>query len=147
MPSLPLVISTIAGLLLTKESVDSEWRKVLNNISSKYERTDIMKILSLSYLELSYHLKACFLYFSFFGEDHKISESTLYRLWSAQGFVKARRNKTLEDVAKEYLNELIQRNLVLFEIKFGVERVCKVHDLMHIILTRAGELCFSQTIN
>ncbi|XP_024027132.1 disease resistance protein RPM1 [Morus notabilis] len=144
---LPLVISTIAGLLSTKERVDSEWRKVLNNISSEYQRTDITKILSLSYLDLPYHLKTCFLYFSIFGEDHKISESTLYKLWSAEGFVKARSNKTLEDVAEEYLNELIQRNLVLFEIEFGVERVCKVHDLMHdIILTRAGELCFSQTI-
>ncbi|EXB87531.1 Disease resistance protein RPM1 [Morus notabilis] len=145
---LPLAISTIAGLLSTTEKVSSEWRNVLNNLNSEYEKTDIPNILSLSYLDLPYHLKLCFLYFGIFPEDFQILDVVLYNLWIAEGFVKERKNMTLEDVAKEYLNELIQRNLVLFDIEFGVIRACKVRDLMHdSILTRAGELCSCQTLN
>ncbi|EXB53730.1 Disease resistance protein RPM1 [Morus notabilis] len=102
---LPLVISTIGGLLSTKERVYSEW-------------------------------------------NHRITDRVLYKLWIAEGFVRKGKNKTLEEVAEEYLDELIQRSLVLFEVKNGVDRLCKVHDLMHdIILTRAGELCFCQTLS
>ncbi|KAL5548066.1 hypothetical protein UlMin_003297 [Ulmus minor] len=36
----------------------------------------------------------------------------LYRYWIAEGFVTEKRGKTLEQIAEEYLNELIQRNLV-----------------------------------
>ncbi|GMN60870.1 hypothetical protein TIFTF001_029954 [Ficus carica] len=141
---LPLAISTIAGLLSSKEKDDIVWRKVLSDLNSEYEKTDIPKILSLSYLDLPYHLKLCLLYFGIFPEDHQIPEWYLCRLWIAEGFVKETKNKTLEEVANEYLDELIQRNLVLFEVKNGVERHCKVHDLMHdIILTRTRELCFS----
>lgn len=145
---LPLVISTIAGLLSTKERVQFEWRKVLNNLNSEYEKTDIPKILSLSYLDLPYHLKLCFLCFGIFPEDNRIYYRKLYKLWIAEGFVKERKNKTLEEVAEEYLDELIQRNLVLFEMEFGANKMCRVHDLMHdIILTRACELTFCQTFS
>ncbi|XP_024018572.1 putative disease resistance RPP13-like protein 3 [Morus notabilis] len=61
--------------------------------------------------------------------------------------VKEGDNKTLEEVAEEYLNELIQRNLVLLETKYGISRECRVHDLMYeIISTYAAEWRFCKSL-
>lgn len=144
---LPLAISTIAGILSTREKIDLEWKRVLDNLNSEYDKTDIKKILSLSYVDLPHHLRCCFLYFGIFPEDYRIYDTKLYELWIAEGFVKARANKTPEEVAQEYLNELLQRNIVLFEKKYGISKECRVHDLMYeIILTNTGELSFCRTL-
>ncbi|CBI37303.3 unnamed protein product, partial [Vitis vinifera] len=105
----------------------------------------INTILSLSYHDLPYQLKSCFLYFAIFPEDCTIKCRPLTRLWIAEGFVKAKRGVTLEEVAEEFLTELIQRSLVLVSEVFadGKIRSCHVHDLMReIILTKAEELSF-----
>ncbi|KAL5549267.1 hypothetical protein UlMin_004498 [Ulmus minor] len=141
---LPLIIATIASLLSKKEKVEWEWKKVLNDLNSHIK--NISKILALSYYDLPPPLKSCFLYFGIFPEDYSISDERLYRLWIAEGFVKARGDMTLEEVAEEYLNELIQRNLVTFELVIGEGKSCGVHDLMRdVILSRADEVFFCQT--
>lgn len=141
---LPLVIAAVAGSLSTKEEVDYEWQKVLENLTN----SSILKILAFSYHDLPYHLKPCYLYFGIFPEDYKISERKLYRLWIAEGFIKSGRDKTQEQVAEEYLTELIHRNLVSVELICGFLKLCWVHDLMReIILTVADELWFCQTLN
>ena len=43
----------------------------------------------------------------------EISISKLIRLWIAEQFVKERSNKRLEVVAEEYLEELIDKSLIL----------------------------------
>ena len=149
---LPLVIAAIAGLLSAKEKLVFEWQRVLDNLNYEFENnpqlTSVSKILSFSYHDLPYHLKSCFLYFGMFPEDYSIFDQRLYRLWIAEGFIESRRDKTLEKIAQEYLNELINRNLVSFHIRFGFQRRCQVHDLMRdIILTRVDELCFSQIVD
>ncbi|PON65811.1 NB-ARC domain, LRR domain containing protein [Trema orientale] len=146
---LPLVIAAIAGLLSTKEKVESEWQKVLDNISSEFKMnpqlTSISKVLCLGFDDLPYHLKLCFLYFGIIPEDYSIHENTLYRLWIAEGFVKEKGDKTLEQVAEEYLSELIHRNLVSFELLYRVDRWCRIHHLMReIVLSKADELCYCQ---
>ncbi|KAL5546732.1 hypothetical protein UlMin_006419 [Ulmus minor] len=144
---LPLVIATIAGLLSTKRKIESEWQRVLGDLNSKSELNSQLKtiseILSLSYYDLPSPLKSCFLYFGLFPEDYFISHERLFRLWIAEGFIHSRGDRTLEEVAKEYLNELIQRNLVAFELRIVNGNLCKVHDLMHdVILSRADDVCF-----
>ena len=148
---LPLVIAAIAGLLSTKEKVVSEWQRVLDNLSLEFKMnpqlTSISKVLSLSFDDLPYHLKPCFLYFSIIPEDYSIHENTLYRLWIAEGFVKEKGDKTLEQVAEEYLSELIQRNLVSCELLYRVDKWCRVHHLMReIILSNADELRYCQVL-
>ncbi|CAN6569292.1 unnamed protein product [Malus baccata var. baccata] len=64
------------------------------------------------YHHLPNHLKSCVLYFGIFPEDYSISCIRLVRLWIAEDFVKLKRGKTLEEVAEEYLTELIHRSLV-----------------------------------
>nr|XP_023924981.1 disease resistance protein RPM1-like isoform X2 [Quercus suber] len=146
---LPLAIATIGGLLSTKQKVESEWIKFLDSLTSELESNphlqDITKILSLSYIYLPYNLKACFLYFGMFPEDYFINSAKLIRLWIAEGFVKEMSGKTLEDIAQDYLNQLIHRSLVqVARIDFhGRTRTCRVHDMLHgFILTKSKELSF-----
>ncbi|KAL5547936.1 hypothetical protein UlMin_003167 [Ulmus minor] len=147
---LPLAIATIAGLLSRKEKVELEWRRVLGDLNTKSGMNSqierISQILSLSYYDLPYPLNYCFLYFGIFPEDYSIECERLYRLWIAEGFIIARGEMTLEEVAEAYLKELIQRNLVAIEFEYRENKKCRVHDLMHdVILSRANEVCFCQT--
>ncbi|KAL6339333.1 hypothetical protein AAG906_028060 [Vitis piasezkii] len=146
---LPLAIVAIGGLLSRKEKLVSEWKKFSDTLGSELQSNShlesINTILSLSYHDLPYQLKSCFLYFAIFPEDCTIKCRPLTRLWIAEGFVKAKRGVTLEEVAEEFLTELIQRSLVLVSEVFadGKIRSCHVHDLMReIILTKAEELSF-----
>ncbi|XP_030928648.1 disease resistance protein RPM1-like [Quercus lobata] len=146
---LPLAIVAIGGLLSTKDKVLNEWLKFHNSLSSELKSNphlkNIAKILSLSYHDLSYNLKACLLYFGMFPEDYYINCARLIRLWNAEGFVKEMQGITLEEVAQGYLNQLIHRSLVPVEqVDFiGKTRSCRIHDMMlEVILSRSKELDF-----
>ncbi|GMN27195.1 hypothetical protein TIFTF001_040998 [Ficus carica] len=145
---LPLAIVAVAGLLSTKEKSVQIWQRLVDNFSLEVESspqlTGLSKILSLSFSDLPYHLKLCFLYFGIFPKDSLIPYDKLFKLWIAEGFVQEQRGKTLEKVAEEYLNELIDRNLVqAFEGFYGLEKCCRVQSLMHeISRQKADEFSF-----
>ncbi|BFG41908.1 hypothetical protein CerSpe_281820 [Prunus speciosa] len=152
---LPLAIVAISGLLQTKGEDVSQWRKLLDSLSSELESnphlTNIIKILSFSYYDLPYQLRPCFLYFGTYPENRTIKCSRLIRQWIAEGFINEQKGKTLEDVAEEYLTELIQRSLVqvsLVDDFSGKLRQCKVHDVTReaVILLRTEDLRFSQFV-
>ncbi|GMY35069.1 disease resistance protein RPM1-like [Fagus crenata] len=130
---LPLALVAISGLLSTEEKIPLEWQKLHNSLSSELESnphlTSITKILSLSYHDLPYYLKSCFLYFGIFPEDYSITDSRLFQLWIAEGYIKGKKGKTLEEVAEENLIELIHRNLV--QVSLG-ENDYKADDLSFI---------------
>jgi disease resistance protein RPM1 len=142
---LPLAIVAIGGLLSTKAKVVSEWCHVLDSLSSEFETNprliSITKILSFSYHDLPYNLKACFLYFGMFPKDYSINCARLTRLWIAEGFVNDKKWKKLEDVAHDYLNELIHRSLVqVAYVDFvGKVRTCQVHDVMREVIISKSE--------
>ncbi|KAM1054471.1 hypothetical protein ACFX2I_001817 [Malus domestica] len=141
---LPLAIVSVGGLQSTKVKLVSEWQKLYNSLSSELESnphlTSLTRILSLSYQHLPYHLKLCVIYFGIFPEDYSISCIRLVRLWIAEGFVKPKRGKTLEEVGEEYLMELIHRSLVQVSEVYtdGKARACRVHDLLHEVLLKKG---------
>ncbi|XP_028054762.1 disease resistance protein RPM1-like [Camellia sinensis] len=112
-----LAIAAIGGLLSTKKKDISEWRKFYDGMNSELKRNpnlkSISKILLFSYNDLPHHLKSCFLYFGIMPEDYSIQAGRLIRLWITEGFVEKQNRKTLEEVAEEYLTELIHRRLVL----------------------------------
>lgn len=114
---LPLAILAIGALLSTKKKTVLVWKKLRDSFSSELGNhphfTSARRILLLSYHELPYYLKACFLYFGIFPEDYSVDRMRLVRLWIAEGFIKRHREKTLEEVAEEYLTELVHRSLVL----------------------------------
>ncbi|XVF83747.1 hypothetical protein PTKIN_Ptkin16aG0517200 [Pterospermum kingtungense] len=119
---LPLAIVALGGLLETKRSL-AQWEMVQRNIHgylNKVQQQDrqygaVKKILTLSYDELPYHLKPCFLYLGLYPEDWEISKKELIGLWIAEGFISSSmesKEMLMEDVAEQFLEELVDRCLV-----------------------------------
>ncbi|KAJ6737760.1 DISEASE RESISTANCE PROTEIN RP [Salix viminalis] len=66
----------------------------------------------------------------------------LIRLWIVERFVEEKQGFTMEEVAEEYLNELVNRSLIQVAEMNHFNRVkkCRVHDLMReIILLKSRE--------
>ncbi|KAG6755658.1 hypothetical protein POTOM_041491 [Populus tomentosa] len=146
---LPLAIVAVGGLLATKDRVIPEWQKVVSSLDSTMASDphveNVTKILSLSFHDLPYDLKACFLYVGMLPEDFSIKRTRIIRLWVAQRFVQEKRGLTLEEAAEECLNGLIRRSLVQVDEASmkGIPTTCRVHDLVRdVILSRSEELSF-----
>ncbi|KAL5999814.1 hypothetical protein ACLOJK_038100 [Asimina triloba] len=147
---LPLAIVMLGSLLATKDQNYVTWELVHRGLGSELENDDhlkqMAKMLWLSFNDLPYHLKSCFLYLSVFPEDFDIGRLRIIKLWIAEGFVQTTQgNKTKEEVAEGYLNALISRNLI--QVKQwqvnGKVRFCCVHDLVReIILLKSEENLF-----
>ncbi|XP_049380849.1 putative late blight resistance protein homolog R1B-16 [Solanum stenotomum] len=137
---LPLSVVVVAGLLVKMDPTHDNWKKVEENLNSFFGTVSerCQSILSLSYNSLPQYLKACFLYVGGFPEDREIKVSKLIRLWIAEEFVRGSSNKRLEVVAKEYLEELIDRSLMLAgtQGENGRMRTCKIHDLLRQLCLR-----------
>ncbi|KAL6322675.1 hypothetical protein AAG906_015361 [Vitis piasezkii] len=131
---LPLAVVVLGGLLSTKEKTKPSWEKVLASIEWYLDQgpESCMGILALSYNDLPYYLKSCFLYCGMFPEDSLIDASKLIQLWLAEGFIQRRGKETLEDIAEDYMHELIHRSLIQVaerRVDGGVES-CRMHDLL-----------------
>ncbi|XP_039130863.1 disease resistance protein RPP8-like [Dioscorea cayenensis subsp. rotundata] len=124
----------LRGLALRKELSEEEWRKLLKSVSWQLREGEdqISKILALSYHHLPYYMKPCFLYFVMFPEDYSITAQNVRLMWIAEGFIEARGEETMEEVAEEYLEELVHRSLIQVEDRnvLGVITYCRIHDLL-----------------
>ncbi|XP_058204023.1 disease resistance protein RPM1-like [Rhododendron vialii] len=143
---LPLAIVAISGLLSTKEKSVDEWERIYRCLGAELEGNDklisMTKILSLSYFDLPYYLKLCFLYLSIFPEDCLIDHWRLIRLWVAEGFVEAKEGMTTEEAADGYLNELMNRSLVQVTHvgRDGRFKAYRIHDLWReMIIAKSRE--------
>ncbi|KAL2533793.1 Disease resistance RPP8-like protein 3 [Abeliophyllum distichum] len=140
---LPLAIVVIAGLLSKATKTQHYWTYIGENLSSVIASNDdnCSKILALSYKHLPHHLKGCFLYIGIFPEDYDISVSKLVKLWVAERLLKPMRSKSLEDVAREYLLELVDRNLILVRVKSSIGKIksCSIHDLLRDFCVREAQ--------
>ncbi|XP_059669643.1 disease resistance protein RPM1-like [Cornus florida] len=140
---LPLAIVAIGGILATKnQSRIEEWDMLYRSLGMELQGNDNLQsmknILSLSYNDLPWYLKICFLYLSIFPEDHEIECMRLIRLWMAEGFVQGGEGgKTIEEVAEGYINELVNRSLIqVAEMTVdGRAKTCRIHDLLREITT------------
>ncbi|XP_058224553.1 disease resistance protein RPM1-like [Rhododendron vialii] len=144
---LPLAIVAIGGLLSTKENSLDEWERIYRCLGEELQSSDklvsMKKILSLSYFDLPYYLKLCFLYLSIFPEDFFISHMRLIRLWVAEGFVEAKERMTKEEVAEGYVNELINRNLVQVAKRRHRSKSYRIHDFWReIVVSKSREQNF-----
>ncbi|XP_027157299.1 disease resistance protein RPM1-like [Coffea eugenioides] len=144
---LPLAILAIGGLLASKDvnRID-EWELVRRCLGGELEGTGkldrVKKILSLSYGDLPWHLKACLLYTSIYPEDCEIACYDLINLWIAERFVEGREGMSIEDVAWNYLSELVNRSLIQVSKVFyeGIPNKCRIHDLLReVILLKSRE--------
>ncbi|XP_039170404.1 disease resistance protein RPM1-like [Eucalyptus grandis] len=137
---LPLAVIAAGNLLSGKRQIPYEWKKLHDSLG---DNLPVMGIILLpSYEDLPSYLRSCFLYFSIFPEDYSIQRQRLIRLWIAEGLVKEARNTSLEEVAENYLNKLVQRNLVHVTARDidGRVRSCRVLNLVHdFIIAKAVE--------
>ena len=140
---LPLAIVVLGGLLSLKDLTLDSWRKVFKSMDWHLSQgpRSCLGILALSYNNLPSHLKPCFLYCGVFPEDSKIKASKLIRLWIAEGFVQKRGKETLEEIAEDYLSELIQRSMIqVADTRVdGRVKSCRIHDLLRDLAISEGK--------
>ncbi|XP_047953960.1 putative late blight resistance protein homolog R1B-14 [Salvia hispanica] len=141
---LPLSIVVMGGLLEKLERTTECWESIRGSINSLVNLENdkhCLKILKLSYNHLPVYLKPCFVHMGMFEEDSKIRVSTLIKLWVSEGFVKPVNGKSLETIVKEYLDELVARNLILVHEfgRTGNMKYLKIHDLLRDLCLREAE--------
>lgn len=140
---LPLAITVVGGLLANHRQSKSKWEKVLEGmVKLGGSRDDVSGILELSYHNLTPQLKSCFLCLSFFKEDATLRAKKLVHIWIAEGLIPEGNEESMEDIAMDYLEELISRNLVhVKEMSMdGRVKTCYMHDLLHkLSITKAKE--------
>ncbi|PON98635.1 NB-ARC domain, LRR domain containing protein [Trema orientale] len=148
---LPLAIVKLGGLLRTKK-LDDEWREVEREVNLHLYRYGVEDMVALSYHDLPYYLKPCFLYLGNFPEDMEIPKRKLTQLWIAEGLVMESESsrQTMEDIAEQYLRELIDRCMIQVgkwdHTGVGV-KTCRVHRLMRdFCVSKAREDKFSEVI-
>ncbi|VAH72309.1 unnamed protein product [Triticum turgidum subsp. durum] len=129
---LPLAIKVTASALASRDLTENEWKKYLGKYvgSQSMLSDEIEGALYLSYDELSYRLKQCFLYCALYAEDFVIWRDEVTWLWIAEGFIEEQHGQLLEDIATEYYYELIHRNLLQPDILSFDQANCKMHDLL-----------------
>ncbi|XP_004309085.1 PREDICTED: putative disease resistance protein At1g50180 [Fragaria vesca subsp. vesca] len=159
---LPLAITVLAGLLARKDTVN-EWETVLRNVDvfisrgkgHEKEYAGVSWVMELSYDDLPYHLKPCFLYLGNYPEDSEINVKTLTQLWIAEGFISSANQRegsveTMEEVAYNWLSELVQRCVVQVGEQGTIRdtKSCRLHDLVRdMCLLKAEEEHFLQILN
>ncbi|KAF7847426.1 hypothetical protein BT93_L2979 [Corymbia citriodora subsp. variegata] len=138
---LPLAIIVLGGLLAI-----NEWKMIHEKINLHFgDESDISKVLALSYDDLPWHLKPCFLYLGSFPEDAKIPAMNVLHMWIAEGFVSLNaydkeRQISMENIAEQYLMELVKRGMVQVRVNLsGKIKTCHLHDLMR-------DLCVSKAL-
>ncbi|CAI0428740.1 unnamed protein product [Linum tenue] len=129
----PLAVSTIAGLLRSKDP-ETEWSLFSENdlTSISEEKNLTMSTLRLSFNHLPSHLKRCFTYCKLFPKGCKLYVQPLVQLWIAQGYIESG-DEGSEEMGLHCFKMLWWRSFFQ-EVKMdklGNIETCKIHDLVH----------------
>ncbi|KAJ4794713.1 Disease resistance protein (CC-NBS-LRR class) family [Rhynchospora pubera] len=130
---LPLALVVLSGLLSKKHATYVVWSRVMETMNWGVDGKQCIAIIGSSYDDLPFSLKSCFMYFATFPEDNEIGGDNLCRMWIAEGFIPQEENKTLEDTAENFLEELVQRSMVQVSKRNwdGSIVCCRIHDILH----------------
>jgi hypothetical protein len=139
---LPLSIVVLGGLLANRAKTHREWSKLIGNVNWHLTEANTIckEILALAYTLLPWRLKPCFLYFGVYPEGFEIPVRLLMHLWVAEGFIQHTGHRVPEDVAEQYLDELINRGLIQVASRRtdGGVKTCRIHYLLR-------DLCISES--
>ncbi|CAN4122050.1 unnamed protein product [Withania somnifera] len=127
---LPLAIILVAGVLAKLDKDEVHWEEVARGLSSCISG-EYMDIIYLSYRFLPGHLRNAFLFFGKHFEDELLVRELIH-LWIAEEFAVANELKSAEDVAKDYVKEFIDSNLVMVVRRnfSGEVKTIRMHDLL-----------------
>ncbi|CAM0148822.1 unnamed protein product [Urochloa decumbens] len=153
---LPLAIITVASILACQRTrLKEEWEHIKDCLAAQEPTSttlnDMMHILDLSYKFLPRRLQACFLYLGAYPEDFEIEKDDLVRKLVAEGFVSGSISRDAWHVAEDYLNELVNRSMIIQHVRKGYgyyvdgATYYKVHDMMlEMILKKCRENNFAR---
>ena len=137
---LPLAIKVIGGLLSTRYPSEHGWKSVLNKPAWSLTGLppELDNRLYLSYEDLSPQIKQCFLYCSLFPKGEEIIGDVVTRMWISEGFIQPLDGSStisqeyeFEEMATEYYQELIKRNLIEPTKEYSLTRYrCTMHDVV-----------------
>ncbi|CAL4950046.1 unnamed protein product [Urochloa decumbens] len=130
---LPLAIVNITEGL---NNNPSKWKKYELDMQPKLYINGMKEVFDVSYNDIPPHLKTCLLYLTIFPENYEVRRQRLVRRWIAEGFIGEQHGINKEQVATNYFNGLINRNLVQpGQVDYdGNARSCRVHPVMHDFL-------------
>jgi len=128
---LPLAVKVMGGLLRQKTARRREWENVLNDSiwSVSQMPEELNYAIYLSYEDLSSSLKPCFLHYSLLPKSREFFSYEIIGMWISEGFVHGT-SRDLEEIGKEYYDELIQRNLIEPNKRFVEKELCSMHDVV-----------------
>ncbi|XP_066311877.1 disease resistance protein Pik-2-like isoform X2 [Miscanthus floridulus] len=130
---LPLAIVNIAAALNKTSPASALKDFEMDSQPNKSTYLHGMKeIFDQSYNDIPPQLKTCLLYLSIFPEKREIRRQRLIRRWIAEGFIDEEHGVDKEETAKNYFDELINRNLIQpVQVDYdGNARSCRVHPAM-----------------
>ncbi|CAL5086714.1 unnamed protein product [Urochloa decumbens] len=117
---LPMAIRRIGCVLREVDPREDDWRRIYSSdfcgLSSR-----IRNAINMSYLELPYYLKRCFIYCSLYPEGSVIYRQRITQQWIAEGFIVTQQNTahrsytTVEEEAEKCYEELLGMRLLLPE--------------------------------
>ena len=129
---LPLAVVVMGGIVAQKDNPSSD---MADRKAAWIEACqDIPQYLNEKfYDDLPQHLQLCFLYFGMFPSNFEISVWNLVRMWIAEGFILKEGVLSLEKTAENYLEDLINRHLVVVGQYGGDGKVktCRIHHTLH----------------
>ncbi|ESQ37488.1 hypothetical protein EUTSA_v10002764mg, partial [Eutrema salsugineum] len=116
-------IVVIAGVMSTKRL----WKRLKDN------SINISIVFDLSFKELQHELKLCFIYLDM-----------LIQLLIAERFIQEHGMILMEDVSRDYIEELIDRSLMeAMRRERGILMSCRIHDLLRdVAVKKAKEVNF-----
>ncbi|GAU30049.1 hypothetical protein TSUD_332180 [Trifolium subterraneum] len=140
----PLAVRTLGSSLFSKFDLN-KWIFVRDSEiwNLKQNKDDILPALKLSYDQMPSHLRHCFTYFSLYPKDFGFTSVQITKLWVALGLLQPQDgNQKLENIARDYIDELHSRSFLQEFEDFGHFYYFKVHDLVHdLALYVANDEC------
>ncbi|XP_078179627.1 disease resistance protein RPH8A-like [Carex rostrata] len=130
----PEALLLIGSLLSVKPRAYDTWKRVKDDLVKIKESNNgasdnhMWNIYTYCYDDLSYFLKACFLYLACYPVNYEIPARSLIEIWIADEFVEEQKRETIEETANKYLEQLVQRSLVSVSKRSnsGAIKYCRV---------------------
>ncbi|KAE8820078.1 putative disease resistance protein RGA1 [Hordeum vulgare] len=123
---LPLAAKVVGGMLKGSRS-SSYW----NKISEMESYANVTATLGLCYRNLQEHLQPCFAICSIFPKNWRFKRDKLVKIWMALDFIRPAEGKKLEDVGKEYFDQLVEGSFFHERKEGHHQNYYYIHDLMH----------------